>query len=138
MLEDGSINTGQMTSFNHYALGSVCAFMHSVVGGLSPATPGWRTALIRPQPGGTVRFAKTCFDSPYGSFAVDWRIEDGWMITIVEVPPNAEARVVLRGVDELVGSGRYVFETEWEDSGNWPPEFVPGPQRNAIESAFVP
>lgn len=137
MLEDGSINTGQMTSFNHYALGSVCAFMHSVIGGLSPASPGWKTALVKPQPGGTVRFAKTRFDSPYGPFLVDWKIEGEKMITEVEVPPNAEARVVLNGVDEVVGSGKYVFETEWTESQNWPPSFVPGPQRNAIESAFV-
>lgn len=138
MLEDGSINTGQMTSFNHYALGSVCAFLHSVVGGLSPTSPGWRTALVKPQPGGTVRSAKTAFDSPYGPYEVDWAVKGSAMMTRVRVPPNGQARVVLEGVDEVIGSGEYVFETSWREDQEWPPAYVPGPQRNTVDSLFVP
>lgn len=36
MLPDGSINPGGMTSFNHYALGAVAAWLERTVGG------GWR------------------------------------------------------------------------------------------------
>lgn len=138
MLEDGSINTGQMTSFNHYALGSVCAFMHSVIGGLSPASPGWKSALVKPQPGGTVCSARTTFDSPYGLYAVDWSVKGLKMITRVRVPPNAEARIVLDDINETVGSGEYLFETEWRADRDWPPEVIPGPQRNNINSFFLP
>ncbi|KAI8714029.1 Alpha-L-rhamnosidase [Fusarium sp. LHS14.1] len=138
MLEDGSINPGQMTSFNHYALGSVCAFMHKTVGGLSPTSPGWKTALVKPQPGGTLRFAKTSFDSPYGLYEVDWRIEDGIMTTKVKVPPNTEVQVVLNGVDETVGSGEYEYVTEWNDDPEWPPNYISGPQRNTVGASFVP
>ncbi|RSL85995.1 hypothetical protein CEP52_015960 [Fusarium oligoseptatum] len=138
MLEDGSINPGQMTSFNHYALGSVCAFMHKTVGGLSPTSPGWKTALVKPQPGGTIRFAKTSFDSPYGLYEVDWRIEDGKMTTKVKVPPNTEARVVLNGIDEMVGSGEYEYVTEWKTDPEWPPNYISGPQRNTVGASFVP
>ncbi|KPM41347.1 hypothetical protein AK830_g5202 [Neonectria ditissima] len=138
MLEDGSINPGQMTSFNHYALGSVCAFVHETVGGLSATSPGWKTALVRPQPGGTVRFAKTSFDSPYGLYKVDWKIENGKMTTKIEVPPNTEARVVLKGIDETVGSGEYKYVTDWEEDAEWPPSQVPGPQRNTVDGSFVP
>ena len=52
MLPDGSINPGEMTSFNHYALGSVADFLHRVVAGLAPAAPGYRHLLVRPRPGG--------------------------------------------------------------------------------------
>ncbi|KAL1959386.1 hypothetical protein VTO42DRAFT_2189 [Malbranchea cinnamomea] len=138
MLPDGTINPGQMTSFNHYALGSVCAFLHHVVGGLSPAAPGWKSALVRPRPGGTVRHAETSFDSPYGRYAVSWRCEGGKMKTQVMVPPNGEARVVLNGVDEVVGSGRYSYETEWVEDPNWPPEYIPGPQSLQHSNFFVP
>jgi alpha-L-rhamnosidase len=139
MLEDGSINPGQMTSFNHYALGSVCHFLHSVVGGLRPTSPGWKTALIKPQPGGTVRSAKTKFDSPYGPYEIDWKLDDGIMRTKIAVPPNTQARIVLDGVDEIVGSGEYLFETKCEQQGaEWPPRSVPGPQKNAIDSFFIP
>ena len=42
MLPDGSINPGEMTSFNHYALGAVADWMHRTIGGIAPwnrATP---------------------------------------------------------------------------------------------------
>ncbi len=138
MLPDGTINPGQMTSFNHYALGSVCAFLHSVVGGLSPTSPGWRSALVRPQPGGTIHSAATTFDSPYGPYSVSWRRVGSKMHTSVGVPPNGEARVVLPGVDETVSSGEYVFETEWVDDPEWPPHHIAGPQATEMLSHFIP
>ena len=50
MLPDGSINPGEMTSFNHYALGSVADWMHRTIGGLSPAEPGYRRLRDRAGP----------------------------------------------------------------------------------------
>tara|TARA_R110002060_G_scaffold58549_4_gene68522 strand:- start:564 stop:974 length:411 start_codon:yes stop_codon:yes gene_type:complete len=128
MLPDGTINPGQMTSFNHYALGSVCAFLHNTVGGLSPLSPGWKTALVRPQPGGTIRHASTSFDSPYGLYAVSWKIEGTQIVTDVTVPPNAGARVVLNGIDELVGSGKHHYSTTWDAEKDWPPAHIAGAQ----------
>ncbi|PSN71410.1 hypothetical protein BS50DRAFT_282333 [Corynespora cassiicola Philippines] len=139
MLPDGSINPGQMTSFNHFALGSVCNFLHTTIGGLRPTSPGWRTALIAPKPGGTIRHADTSFDSPYGPYAVSWKCENGRMTAKVGVPPNGEARVVLPGgVDETVGSGEWVFEGAWVEDGGWPLEAIQGAQGNAMEAHFVP
>ncbi|KAL2836939.1 bacterial alpha-L-rhamnosidase-domain-containing protein [Aspergillus pseudoustus] len=136
---DGSVNSGQMTSFNHYALGSVCGFLHEVVGGLGAAEPGWRCAIVRPRPGGTVRSARTRFESPYGPYEVEWVVDkESKMMTTVCVPPNGRARVVLDGVDEVVGSGEYVFETVWKGEGKWPPAAIEGPQRNIVEGHFIP
>jgi alpha-L-rhamnosidase len=42
MLPDGSVNPGEMTSFNHYALGAVVDWMHRTVGGIAPLGPGYR------------------------------------------------------------------------------------------------
>ena len=47
MLPDGSVNPGDMTSFNHYALGAVADFMHRVVAGLDSAEPGFGVAAHR-------------------------------------------------------------------------------------------
>ena len=52
MLPDGSINPGEMTSFNHYALGAVADWMHRTIGGLTPTEPGYRRMEICPRPGG--------------------------------------------------------------------------------------
>ena len=40
MLEDGSVNPGEMTSFNHYAFGAIADWLHRVLGGPRPAAPG--------------------------------------------------------------------------------------------------
>ena len=51
MLPDGTINPGQMTSFNHYALGSVADWLHRTVAGLAPAEPGYRRVRVAPRIG---------------------------------------------------------------------------------------
>ena len=47
MLPDGTINPGDMTSFNHYAFGAVADWLHRTVGGLAPAAPGYRKTADR-------------------------------------------------------------------------------------------
>lgn len=125
MLADGSINPGSMTSFNHYALGSVGSFLHSVVGGLSPSKPGWREVLVKPQPGGTITHAKTKFHSPSGWVKCEWQITGaGDKLEVkVEIPPNTTAKIVLPGSkeDRKVGSGRWEFEVDWEKDERFPP-----------------
>jgi alpha-L-rhamnosidase len=49
MLPDGSVNTGWMTSFNHYALGAIADWLHRYAAGLAPATPGYRRIRVRPR-----------------------------------------------------------------------------------------
>ena len=51
MLPDGSINSGQMTSFNHYALGAVADWMHRTIGGIAPLEPGYAACSSHPGPG---------------------------------------------------------------------------------------
>ena len=138
MLPNGDINPGQMTSFNHYALGSVCDFLHGVVGGLAAETPGWKRAIVRPRPGGTITSAFAAYDSPYGPYTVKWQLSQGRMHTAVTVPPNTEAHILLPGVDSLVGSGEHTWETEWRPDLEWPPKAIQGAQGMLIESSFVP
>ena len=110
LLPDGSVNPGQMTSFNHYALGAVADWLHRTVAGLAPAAPGYRRIMIRPSPGGGLTWAHARHHTPYGLAECSWRIEDGSMTVEVEIPPNTSAEVYLPGQsgDPLpVGSGRY-------------------------------
>ena len=51
MLPDGTINPGEMTSFNHYALGAVADWMHRTVGGIDPLEPGYARVLVAPRRG---------------------------------------------------------------------------------------
>jgi alpha-L-rhamnosidase len=114
MLPDGSINPGQMTSFNHYALGAVADWLHRVVAGLAPAEPGYRRILVRPVPGGGLTSASARHDTPYGETAVAWRRADGRFLLDVEVPVGASASVHLPGssVPAEVGHGRHHWDVE--------------------------
>lgn len=110
MLPDGTINPGEMTSFNHYALGAVADWLHRTVAGLAPAEPGYRRILMQPVPGGGMTYARAQHRTPYGMAACEWRIEGETITVEVEVPANASALVRLPGKgDEAleVGAGRY-------------------------------
>jgi alpha-L-rhamnosidase len=137
MLPSGDINPGQMTSFNHYALGSVATFLHGVVGGISPLEPGWRKILVRPQPGGTVTHASAKHLSPYGTIECSWKIINSRLQVRVCIPPNATARVVLPGVDEEIGSGIRDYEVRWEEDPRWPPRGIQLPFTQPIVDEFV-
>jgi len=95
LLEDGTINPGEMTSFNHYALGAVADWLHRVVGGLAPAAPGYHELHIAPQPIPGLNHATTRHDTPYGPAEVTWRRADGAITVTATVPPNTSACVQL-------------------------------------------
>jgi alpha-L-rhamnosidase len=110
---DGSINPGEMTSFNHYALGAVGDWLHRTVAGLAPAAPGYRTIAVRISPGGSLRHARASHRTPYGLAASAWRIgESGEIEVEVTVPPNTTAVVELPDRDPItVGSGHWRIES---------------------------
>ena len=113
MLPDGSINPGEMTSFNHYAFGAVADWMHRSVGGLAPHEPGYRRILVAPQPGGGLTWAATSLETPFGRAAVRWDAEGAGIRAEIEVPAGAEAIVRLPGCEEeIVGSGIHVRVTQ--------------------------
>ena len=114
MLPDGSINPGEMTSFNHYALGAVANWMHTKIGGLQVLKPGWQKFRVAPVPGGRLTHANVTFESPYGIVKSMWRIEREILILNVHVPPNTTAEVVLPGEKvSIVGSGAYEFRSAY-------------------------
>lgn len=120
MLPDGSINPGEMTSFNHYALGAVADWMHKVIGGLSAVEPGWKKFNIKPVPGGDLTWAKTRFESPYGLIRSEWEIVGDELKLTFSVPPNSSALVKLPGGEEKeYGSGQYEINIKYEKP-EWP------------------
>ncbi|WP_210480175.1 family 78 glycoside hydrolase catalytic domain [Naasia sp. SYSU D00948] len=114
MLEDGSINPGEMTSFNHYAFGAVADWLHRSVGGLAPAAPGYKEIEVRPVLLEEIDWAKTSHETPYGLASVEWRREGTAFSLELVVPANTSASVWLPGETEprRVGSGSHSFTAE--------------------------
>jgi alpha-L-rhamnosidase len=117
MLPDGSINPGEMTSFNHYALGAVADWMHRTIGGLAPLEPGYQRLEIKPRPGGGLTHAKARHITPYGAAESAWKIENGNFTLDVSVPANSTALVTLPGSATTleVGSGSWNWSIPYID-----------------------
>ena len=124
MLPDGSINPGEMTSFNHYALGAVADWMHRTVAGLAPAEPGYRVLRVAPRPGGGLTHASARHETPYGSAEVAWTRAGGELQVTVLVPPNTSAVIALPETGwaaQTVQAGRHEFTCRFRPAENDPP-----------------
>ncbi|MCI2419501.1 glycoside hydrolase family 78 protein [Saccharopolyspora sp. K220] len=110
MLEDGSINPGQMTSFNHYALGAVADWLHRAVAGLAPLEAGYRRIRVVPTLLDALDDASAWHETPYGRASSGWSRDNDLVRFHVEVPPNTRALVRLpSGVEHEVGSGTHIW-----------------------------
>lgn len=114
MLPDGSINPGDMTSFNHYALGAVAEWMHRTIAGLAPAAPGYRKIHIKPQPGSHLTHASATHVSPYGTVAVAWTVREGTFALEARIPVGTTAEVWLPGAGQpvIAGHGTHRWQTD--------------------------
>ncbi|WP_405066752.1 glycoside hydrolase family 78 protein [Kribbella sp. NBC_01510] len=110
MLPDGSINPGQMTSFNHYALGAGADWMHRRVAGLAAGDPGYRTIVVRPLFTSHLTAASAKHITPYGEAAVAWTRSEGEIRLSVTVPVGSRAQVAVPGESEPVEVGHGTHE----------------------------
>ena len=118
MLPDGSINPGEMTSFNHYALGAVVEWLSADLAGLSIGEPGLSNVLIRPLLTRSLDYVRASRMTPRGLVESGWRLNgDKSTATVsVVIPVGATATVQLPGMEEQeVGHGQYSWTVEIPD-----------------------
>jgi len=116
MLPDGTINPGEMTSFNHYALGSVADWLHRTVAGLGPADSAYRTVKVAPRPLAGLTYARADHVTPYGLSSVEWARHGGVVTIRATIPANADALVDLEDRPLFrVGSGIHEWQVQIEE-----------------------
>lgn len=93
----GSINPGEMLSFNHYAYGAVGAWLYGTVAGLQIVEPGWQRFRVAPRPGGGLDWAEAHHESPHGRIDVRWELHGDRLEVEVGVPRGTAAEVMLPG-----------------------------------------
>ena len=81
-------------SLNHYSKGAVISFLHHFVAGLRPTSPGYRSFIVEPRPGGGLTSATTWHMTPFGRIDVSWRIEDGEMVVDIDAPDECDWEVI--------------------------------------------
>lgn len=84
-------------SLNHYSKGAVVRFLHTHLLGLrqAPGSIGWRSVIVEPVPTEAVTWASGTHESPAGTIAVEWRVEDGRISIDVDLPAGTSGTIVL-------------------------------------------
>jgi alpha-L-rhamnosidase len=141
---DSTFEPASMNSFNHYAYGAIGDWMYRVMAGLDTddSAPGYKRLRIQPHPGANITAATATYQTPYGTARAAWRVEQGKLLTEVEVPANSTALILFpadavasltEGGKQLtasralqvagsenghvlihVGSGKYQFSHDWK------------------------
>jgi alpha-L-rhamnosidase len=111
---DGTFQTPNANSFNHYAFGAIGDWLYRVVAGLDidPEQPGYQRIIFRPRPGGSLTFASATLETPYGRAESSWRRDGADLQVSVTVPPNAQGIVFLpaTAADDVSESGQPLSE----------------------------
>jgi alpha-L-rhamnosidase len=97
-----------MNSYNHYAFGSVVAWVYRYVAGIdtSSAGPGFKQIVIHPRVDARMPRASGEYQSVYGRIATEWAKPEAGPFTMrVSIPANTGARVVMPA-----GQGTQVYE----------------------------
>ena len=107
--EDGSLKA---KSLNHYSPGAAMSWLYSRLCGIRPLAPGFTKVLLKPAPGGSLKWAKASFESVSGKISASWSVEDGHFTYDIEIPEGVEARVEMPdgAVVGNAASGRYECE----------------------------
>lgn len=103
VMPDGHISGTGMNSLNHYAYGAVVEWMYRNMIGIRPTAdePGFRKAIIKPQPDYRLEMARMDLRSAVGDYHVGWKlgpIQKGGVREIqvrITVPFGAQAEVYL-------------------------------------------
>ncbi len=88
-----------MNSFNHYSLGSCGEFLFGYIGGIRPASPGFKSIVIAPVIHEGLTWANTSYDSIQGKIATQWKHEGNRLTLDIVVPVNTTATVSIPAKD---------------------------------------
>ena len=95
---NGDTGDPGMNSYNHYAFGSVMAWVYRRVSGIDTdaSGAGFHHIVIAPHTDPKLTHARTEYDSAYGTIVTDWtRTADGGLQLAVTVPANTTATIYL-------------------------------------------
>lgn len=126
---NGSFQTPDMNSYNHYAYGAIGDWMYKNIAGINadPTMPGYRKIHISPKPGGGITNASGSLETVYGLVSSSWQITNGMFKLDVQIPANTTATITFpedvqaenreKSEPLNIGSGSYHFEYKIKEAG---------------------
>lgn len=96
VLDNGEISGTLMNSLNHYSFGAIVEFLYRDVAGIKALEPGFKKAEITPLVNQKLKYMKASYDSAYGRYRSEWKIQkDGQIRVLIEIPFGCSAIVCL-------------------------------------------
>ncbi len=95
---NGDTGDPSMNSYNHYAFGSVIAWVYRYAAGIdtAPDMPGFKEIVIHPHLDSRMTSARAEYDSIYGKIISDWNGTPAGPFSLrVTIPANTSAKVFL-------------------------------------------
>ena len=112
--ENGDVWSDDMNSFNHYAYGSVAAWMYRTVCGIKydESAPAYKHFFIEPITDARLGSAKATVMTRHGEIISEWRYEpDGMVRYAFEIPKGTTATLILNGKTKTLTPGKYTEYT---------------------------
>lgn len=105
---DGTFQTTNMNSFNHYAYGAIGDWLYRVAAGLQEASPGFREIVVKPHLGGGFTHIEAELMTPYGKAVSAWKIENSQLMMNVTIPANSAATIYIpaKSADHIMEGGK--------------------------------
>ena len=111
----GKIAENGMNSLNHYAYGSVCAWMFRHLAGFQPLTAGCAKARLAPKPDLRLGSVSMLLNTPAGCWEVAWEALPDACCFRITVPFGCEAELSLAGFEpQALTPGTYSFTSGGE------------------------
>lgn len=116
LLPDGTPNPNGMNSCNHYAYGSILAFIFRKIAGLQNSSAGYAKIKIAPNPCKGIARIEAKYRSVQGMIVSGYEQKNGKITFFAEIPQGAEAEILLPNEQSVyVQSGKYEFVRDWEN-----------------------
>jgi len=119
---NGDTGDPAMNSYNHYAFGSVVAWVYRDVAGIDTTllSPGFHEIVIRPRLDARVNQARGEYDSVYGKIVTDWTGTPAGPFTLkVNIPANTTAKVYLPAIANATATQDGQPVNAEQESGNY-------------------
>ena len=98
---NGDTGDPAMNSYNHYAFGSVLAWVYRYAAGIDtlPSAPGFKEIIVHPHLDARMTSARVEYESSYGKIVSDWKGTPAGPFSLkVTIPANTSARVFLPAI----------------------------------------
>jgi alpha-L-rhamnosidase len=112
---NGDTGDPSMNSYNHYAFGSVMAWVYRRAAGIDTDAvgPGYHHLVVHPHFNAALPQLHVEYDSAYGTIISDWQ-QSSHHFTII-IPANTTATITLPGNQvETIGSGTHTYNVSSE------------------------